>query len=134
MGRAEMRVDNQRAGGLVCGIRNGVLSGVAFDGGFTSVTTHPDSGVPFLGTLVPGYHVAVESVLRSHSRTPWADLASWDIAIDPDGNPVYIEVNTKGQGINLHQLCNGPLFETVIDEIKSRMGMRRTRSALLGFV
>lgn len=37
-------------------------------------------------------------------------VASWDIAIDEDGEPVLIEYNVGGAGIDIHQYNNGPLY------------------------
>jgi hypothetical protein len=44
-------------------------------------------------------------------------LASWDIGLAPGAEPVLIEVNLLGQGLNLHQANNGPIFGELTDEI-----------------
>ena len=43
-------------------------------------------------------------------HVPMFGVASWDIAIDADGEPVLIEYNVGGAGIDIHQYNNGPLY------------------------
>ena len=44
-------------------------------------------------------------------------MISWDFAVDINAEPILIEINLRFQGINGGQLCNGPLFGDLTDEI-----------------
>ena len=44
-------------------------------------------------------------------------LISWDFAIGVDGEPILIEANLSFGQIDFHQLCNGPIFKEMTDEI-----------------
>ena len=48
-------------------------------------------------------------------------LISWDFAVDPQGEPVLIEVNLTYGGVLVHQLCNGPIFGDRTEDILSRV-------------
>ena len=55
--------------------------------------------------------------MRCHMHVPMFGVASWDIAIDADGEPVLIEYNFGGAGIDIHQYNNGPLYGKYIERI-----------------
>ncbi len=108
-GRRGARIDNQTLGGLAGGIDGGRLRGRAMDIDLQYFDAHPDSGIAFTGE-VPAYQTAVALCASLHQKLPWFDLISWDIAIDAQHEPRVIEFNAADQGINFHQLNNGPLF------------------------
>lgn len=115
-GRSGSRIDNHAAGGLACGIdRMGNLGDFAIDRDLNKYQTHPDSGVPFRGTIIPHFKEAVELVRRLHQRLPDIDIVSWDVAITKTGQPVVIETNIRSQEVSFHQFCNGPVFAPFAD-------------------
>ena len=126
VGRAGSLVDNMTSGGaVVCGIRqDGRLNSWATDYYDNRVFVHTDNGYRFDGQEVPGIHAARELVLGLHQRLFYFDLASWDVAIDPQCRPTLVEVNLRGQEISFHQVNNGPLFgertEEVLHHVRSR--------------
>ena len=65
---------------------------------------------PFSEGFVPNFDKALEAVMRCHMHVPMFGVASWDIAIDAEGEPVLIEYNVGGAGIDIHQYNNGPLY------------------------
>lgn len=119
VGRRGSRVDNQTSGGLTCGVDDGVLRPVAHLM-YQPFEAHPDTGVPFAGFRVPGWHEAVRLCISSHGMMPQMDLMSWDVAIDPNEQPVLIEFNTYQQALLMHQKENGPLPADVVAEWAAR--------------
>jgi hypothetical protein len=110
-------VDNLSAGGIACGVQpDGSFNDVATHSG-VPVPVHPDTGFVFAGAKVPGIADAHRLVCDLHRRLYYFDLASWDVAIDPQSKAVLIEVNLRGQSINIHQMNNGPLFGDLTEEV-----------------
>lgn len=118
MGTGSSRVDNVTAGGISCGILpDGTLKKYAhayYTG--ESFEKHPQ-GLVFEGFKVPSYDKAVELVKKAAPMIPHFRLVSWDIAIDNEGDAVFIEANMRKGGINLHQFDNGPLFGELTDRV-----------------
>jgi len=117
VGLKGQRVDNLTIGGHSVGVdSSGFMRELCFtkDGRVSSVLPN---GYVLKGKSVPGYKKAVEMVKKAHCRLGQFRLVSWDIAIDPFDEPILIEYNLFYQGINIHQLNNGPLFGSLTDEI-----------------
>ena len=121
IGNSGSRVDNFSSGGVGCGIRpDGTLN----DFGFTQVgdrmECHPN-GFRFADGKVPNFEHVLDVVKRLHYYVPVFGVANWDICIDPAGDPMLIEYNVGGGGIDIHQYNNGPLYgsyrEKIIAEI-----------------
>lgn len=73
------------------------------------------SGVVFGGVKVPAYDEAVRFALEAHKRVPMLGFIGWDVAIDSNNKPVFIEWNLRGIEIFHSQLTNGPLFGKYTD-------------------
>ena len=41
-------------------------------------------------------------------------MALWDIAVTKELGAVVIEVNLKSQGVNMHQVLNGPMLYALV--------------------
>ncbi len=117
MGIGDSRVDNFSAGGVACGIdENGCLKKYAFNKkGEKTEEHHP--GFKFLGYKIRGYDKILEIVKEQHKKFGHFKLISWDFAINENYEPVFIECNLKRGSVNLHQMCNGPIFGDLTDEI-----------------
>jgi len=125
MGVDKSNVDNATAGGITCGIMpDGTLRDYAtsYYAG-KKIYKHPQ-GFVFKGFKVPSYLRSVAMVKEMHSIIGHFKLASWDIAVREDGEPILIEVNLRKGSINFHQFNNGPLFgdltDKVLDEVFAR--------------
>ncbi len=117
MGVNGSQVDNFSSGGVCCGVdENGYLKKYCYDAAGKKMTTHP-SGIEMLGMKVPSYNKVREQVKILHDRFPQFGIISWDFAIDEDGDPVLIEYNVGRGGIHIHQLCNGPLYGDMTDQL-----------------
>ena len=122
MGRDGAKVDNTSNGGLAVGImEDGRLREVAFDKTGKKWLKHPQGAV-FKDFQLVGYDKCVALIRdiagRLGSSTP---LISWDLAIDEDGEPMIIEANLTFGGVNIHQMCNGPIFGDLTDTILDRV-------------
>lgn len=110
IGNSGSRVDNFSSGGVGCGVRpDGHLNDCGYTQRGERYDVHPN-GFVFSEGFVPNFDKALEAVKRCHMHVPMFGVASWDIAIDTDGEPVLIEYNVGGAGIDIHQYNNGPLY------------------------
>lgn len=112
MGINGANVDNASAGGIFCGInlQNGRLKDVAFNTKGEKYLKHPQGAV-FGNFTIPNFDKCKKLVVDLAPRIfTVSKLASWDLAIDENGNPVLIEVNMSFGEIDFHQMTNGPIF------------------------
>ena len=122
IGVGDSKVDNYSSGGVSCGIHSdGTLRKYAYNKLGNRITEHPTSHVVFEGCKIPSWEAAVDLVKRAHPTIPHFRSVSWDIAIVENGEPVLIEANLCRGGVDLLQLCNGPLFgedtTMILDEV-----------------
>lgn len=112
------RTDNINSGGLACGLdSDGRLKDVAYDICARKFTHHPN-GKLFGQYQIPNYHQCVELVTQLAKRyLSVTKMISWDIALDKDGTPLIIESNLSFNGLNFHQICNGPLFGDMTEDV-----------------
>lgn len=123
-------VDNGHAGGLLCGVNvaDGVTTAFACDVFFRRFERHPLSGEAFDGRVVVAFDAIKDLSLQVHSRLPYFDVLSCDIAVTEDASPCLVEVNTFGQGVEPHQFLKGaPLFDDATDAVLTLVA-RRSRS------
>ncbi len=112
------RTDNFSTGGMACGIDdNGKLKTDGYDQQYNKYHEIHPNGIHFAGVQVPGYEEAKTFVKTLHRRFGHFRIISWDIVIDKDHRPLIIEFNLTPQGIDLHQINNGPLFGDLTDQI-----------------
>ena len=56
-----------------------------------------------------------------HVQVPHFRLVSWDFSINEAGEPILVEPNLCYGGIDVHQMCNGPVFgedtKKILDEV-----------------
>lgn len=111
IGVGKSQVDNFAQGGIAVGIdKEGKLKGKAYTARGKCFDRHPD-GPELLGVSVPGFHECLDICKATAPRfARYSRLTSWDFAIDPDCKPIFIEANLCHGGIDLHQMCNGPIF------------------------
>ena len=68
------------------------------------------------GQSFPNYDAVVKMVNEMHLKIPYFKIVSWDIGLNKNDKPIFIEYNTYNQGIDI-QIANGPLFGDFADEI-----------------
>ncbi len=125
VGGIDSEVDNTCHGGVRCTVREGgrldELGMTHRNGPWEYVDASP-SGVPFAGVVAPGYDKALEAVRAHAARMPHFKIIGWDIAVDPEGEPVLIEFNAlPGQ----NQETDGPTFGELTDEVLTEVFGRR---------
>lgn len=72
------------------------------------------------GFKIPNYAEALKFAEELHTRLPYFDFIGWDIAIDQDGQPAFVEFNVPCEVGATQQGC-GPMFEEDLDEIMERV-------------
>ena len=128
MGVNGSRVDSISQGGICCGVdADGRLKPVAYNYKGESFDIHPTTGVHFSDVVIPNFDKIIQMVTmvtETHPYIPDFRLVSWDVAMDEDGIPMLVEANLCYGELNLHQLCNGPIFgdntQLVLDEVFHR--------------
>lgn len=96
MGATGKQVDNLSQGGIACAVSpEGVCDDHAFDMQGTRYTEHPN-GFRFPGHRLCSVKEAAKLTEKLHRRIPQFRQMSWDIAIDPEGEPLLIEMNPRG--------------------------------------
>ena len=122
MGVDGARVDNASSGGLMSGINEeGYLRNIAFGNYGEKVAQHPQ-GTVFKDVKVVGLDRCYEVIRKLAGRMCSASrLVSWDFAIGADGEPILIEVNLTYGGVNMHQMCNGPVFGDLTEKVLAKV-------------
>lgn len=108
--------DNFDAGGIAAPVHpeTGRLGpAIARDIRRGSWDTHPDTGAPITGALLPGRAEIVALCLASHARFPEFRSIGWDVPLTPDG-PLLLEANALW-GVEMMQMVHGlPLGPTPV--------------------
>lgn len=122
IGRMGQVIDNQSAGGISTSItKDGKLGKVAFGGYSTDNIHKTDSGIVLEGYQLPSYEKTIEMVKRLHLRLPYFNLIGWDMAIEEDGSPILIEINTNpGLSQSAFKSGMGEYTERIIRELWPR--------------
>jgi hypothetical protein len=127
--------DNAGTGGVCCGIDDlGQLHATAVDEHGGVLEHHPTTGYPF-GTraVVPNYERLCQQALELHRGIWHFDIVSWDVAIDEQGEPVFVEFNVRGTSY-LYQFATGkPLFGELTEAVLERMRDSRGKRFDEGF-
>ena len=116
----------EERGGYHCGVKpEGTLNQFAIDLYYNKYRTHPYTGAAFGDVHIPQFSFLLNFAKDLHSQLLYYDMASWDLAINKNGEPVLIEVNLVYQGIGFIQINNGPLFGDYTEDILDRCIKRK---------
>lgn len=101
---ATIPVDNGSRGGLVAKIDldTGMLSEARTLWSNETFSSHPNSGNPIEGVLVPGWKELTQKVLGVADKLPFVQFIAWDVLVG-EHEPFIIEANTSS-GVNIIQL------------------------------
>lgn len=109
--------DNTASGGVAFGVNeNGKLTDFGIDE-FGIKTRNLSDDDKFKDFVFPQNEKIKATIEKVHKQMPYFKLVSWDVMVTDRSEVKIIEFNTFGQGINLHQITNGPLFREYFDEI-----------------
>lgn len=113
LGRNESEIDNMSAGGIVIGIdvENGKLKPYGITEELEVIENfHPDTKSIFSNIFIPNWDLIKKEIeIWCEDIPPYFKLVSWDVTLNKENKPVFIELNLRYQGIELTQL-NGPIF------------------------
>lgn len=118
MGVNGARVDNACQGGIVCGVKSsGQLKDIAYNTYGTRFLKHPQ-GLSFESVTIPNFDECTDLVTILAKRfSSVSRLISWDLAVDESGHPLLIEFNLSFGELDFHQLCNGPIFGDMTEDV-----------------
>ncbi|GGZ70357.1 sugar-transfer associated ATP-grasp domain-containing protein [Algibacter mikhailovii] len=117
MGKEGSITDNSATGGIACGVNeDGTLNAIGFENNTGGAHTSTDAGIPFNQITLPFINEINTLVNKMHKKVPYFRLISWDLAVDESGQLVFVEYNIHGQGVNIHQLNNGPVLKDILEE------------------
>ena len=122
MGMKGKKVDNITVGGITVGVKeDGTLRKYAYNSKAQRFDKHPSNDFVFEGYKLPFVEEAHAMVKKAHPMVPHFRLVSFDIAIEKDGSPVFVEANLCKGSAEIHEFNNGPLFgedtKTILDEV-----------------
>ena len=111
--------DNVSQGGGTCVIdHDGVVDDRVFRFKNMNVSSlKQETGVEHL--VIPNYQRVIDTLIAMHKRLPYFDYVGWDVTVDPDGEPLFIEFNLV-PAIEGPQLMAGPMFAEHLDEVVER--------------
>ncbi len=125
VGGGSNEVDNTSQGGYKCTINpDGRLQkyGLSKIGGYWAYTETYPNGIRFEDVVIPSFDRILETVRSHAARMSHFPIIGWDIAVDPQGDPVLVEYNVipaQGHG------TDGPLFGDLTDEVLEEVYGRR---------
>ena len=117
-GKKGQKTDSVSDGGQGCGVKDdGQLRDLAYDVAAHQFSCHPD-GKPFKEFRIPNFNKCIDLVSALARRfMSISRLISWDVCIDENGNPLLNDYYLSRGGINLHQICNGPIFGDLTHDV-----------------
>lgn len=127
IGRKNQIIDNQCAGGISTSIsKEGRLGKYAYGGYSEDNIVETDTGVVLENYQIPSYDKVIDMVKRMHMRLPYLNIVGWDVAIEENGNPILIEINTNpGLSQSAFKSGMGEYTERIITELWPRRNTMR---------
>ena len=123
VGAPNAKVDNVGAGGFACPIKkDGWLKDKAVNRKAEWVTEN-SMGIKFADVKIPEFDRVIETVRNAHRKIAHFKLIGWDMSVDIDGDPVFIEYNTC-PGSN--QISCGPTFGDMTEKVLDEFFNKRT--------
>lgn len=125
IGQPGSDTDNYSGGGIIVGIKD---DGRLKSDGFTldgKILYQTATNIILEDYQIPNYSSLIKMVNAMHLIVPYFKFVSWDIGMDKNDLPVFIEFNTYNQNTDGHQITNGPLFGKFTDEILE-IGLKNT--------
>ena len=106
-------VDNWSAGGVAAGVdcESGRLKKHGYDKKANRYVAHPTSGIVFEDYPIPEWERVRAAAVAIQEAFSFYRMLGLDIALDPDGEPVLIEINYGPDLMFSEQTC-GPLFKS----------------------
>ncbi|MGN1229326.1 MAG: sugar-transfer associated ATP-grasp domain-containing protein [Prevotella sp.] len=78
--------------------------------------------------VIPCFDEIKTLVVKQHERLPHFDFIGWDISIEENGKPIFIEFNIE-PSIEAPQMISGPFFGNYFEEVVERLkGAKKVKS------
>lgn len=123
IGAPNAKVDNVGAGGYACAIDEfGYLAPKAINRKGEWVEAN-GSGIMFAGIRVPEFGRIIEDVKRVHKRLAHFKIIGWDMSVDCDNDPVFIEFNSCPA---TNQMTCGPMFGDLTEKVLEEFFIKKT--------
>jgi len=111
--------DNACAGGGTCIVRNdGSVDDVIRRGLTLKTESLADRGIKDF--VIPNWEQVKSVVTRLHKRLAFLDICGWDVGIGQNGEPIFVEVNSKPD-CEFIQSSVGPMFGEYTDELMEKI-------------
>lgn len=115
-------VDNGHAGGYFVGTNeDGTLKKWVYSLNPFSKKEMTESEIKVDGLPVPSFHKLKETVCELSLLLPYHRIVGWDMAIGENGNPLLVELNVNGFGVNIIQIPNGALLGKYTEKILNKV-------------
>lgn len=119
---------------LRCGGKGAIVDNASFGGMFVGINqqtgkltrassykqleiNESPSGLKFQDCQIEHLDKVLNFAKQLHIKIPLCALAGWDIALNENNEPVFIEVNLNKPEVWLMQVCNGPIFGERFEEV-----------------
>lgn len=120
-GTGKSVVDNAHAGGLFAqiNVENGIIesNGISVNG--DNYTKHPDTGVQFMGFIIPRWAEIKSTVISAAETLPGLFICGWDVTITNDGLIEIIEGNHGPDFDVMQSPLKKGYFHRINQDIKS---------------
>lgn len=117
IGKKGAHIDNWNSGYLVGINSDGRVKEKGWDDKLSPVY-QTDNGIAFKSIQYPCFQELLQSIESYHKKYfPQCGIVGWDVIIDHQNTPKVIEANLAIPGIPAEQLCSGPFFKEVHDEL-----------------
>lgn len=119
LGTNGKRVDNVAKGGRYIYLNT---DGHAISDGYKTNTflntekKHPDTGYEYKKIKVPGMQKIIDMCVNAHYQFPYTKFVGWDVFVDENGKPGFVEWNANLPLFWYHEVNCGPMFDG--DELK----------------
>lgn len=116
---ADKNVADNTGNGILCGINDDhTLMNIGYNRLLQIFTKHHNSGITFKEFgKIPSYQRAIDLCKEVHETLLFHDFAAWDVAIQNDGTPLIVELNSKPTTITWQIRMKQPLFRDLTDEV-----------------
>ena len=116
IGKKGALCDNLGFGGIIVGVnKDGTLKEYGVDKNGNKIEIY--NGYRLSTIKISMINNIIDIAINTHKHIPSCRIVGCDIAVDENNVPILIEANLKLPGITLEQMCTGPIFSSITEEI-----------------
>lgn len=123
--------DNAGTGGICVGIADdGLLNSWGVDQFGNLYESHPTTGYSFRHQeYAPAFSEACREACEYHRKIFHFNLVSWDFAISPYDEPIFVEMNFRGASWIYQFACAKPIFGDFTEEVLNLLHLQSMQRA-----